>query len=62
MNAIHLVKLIPPPAEIGRRIELCRQELAELKKLLRISRSAHRAAQARAERLSADRREVPGGR
>jgi hypothetical protein len=41
---------LPPPQEIGRRIEACRDEIAALKKLLRLSVAARQADEARERR------------
>jgi hypothetical protein len=41
----------PPPETILERIRLCREELAELKRLLRAARAALKADQARHARL-----------
>jgi hypothetical protein len=42
---------IPPPEVLVGRIRLCREELAQLKRLLRLATSARRADEARAARL-----------
>lgn len=49
--------LIPPAKEIERRIELLRDELAALTRLLRMARAAQLAADARSERATVQRAE-----
>lgn len=49
LSDIHL----PEPAELIRRINDCREELAALKNLLRLTRAALRAAEARERRAQA---------
>jgi hypothetical protein len=44
---------LPKPDEILARIKLCREEVTALKKLLRASRAAEQAEQARAQRQGA---------
>jgi hypothetical protein len=50
MDIASLHDRLPPPAEICRRIDLCREEISELKKLLKLSAAARRADEARAQR------------
>jgi hypothetical protein len=50
MDTASLHERLPPPAEICRRIDLCREEISELKKLLKLSAAAHRADEVRAQR------------
>ena len=52
---VSLTEKLPAPEEISRRIESCQDELAALRKLLRVSLTAHRAERAR------QRRYLPGG-
>lgn len=47
-----LTERLPPPSEIARQIDSCREELAALRKLLRISLTAQKADQARDRRKS----------
>jgi hypothetical protein len=51
VETIPLTDKLPAPHEISRRIEACQEELAALRKLLRVSVTAHRAEQARRQRL-----------
>ena len=50
MDAIAVLQTLPPPADIVRRIESCRQEIAALKQLLRASQAASAAEEARKRR------------
>jgi hypothetical protein len=55
--------LLPPPENVLERIRCCRDELAALKKLLRLSEAVVRAEQARRRRLELARAaEVSHGR
>jgi hypothetical protein len=56
VETISLTDKLPPPHEIGRRIEACQEELSALRKLLRLSVTAQKAEQARY------RRQKEGGR
>jgi hypothetical protein len=49
-----MTNLLPPPEEIARRIESCQEELAALRKLLRVSVTAHKAEQAGRRRQKAE--------
>lgn len=51
-NAL-LAKRLPPPKDIALRIESCREELTQLRKLLRASVAAHEADEARRRRRQA---------
>ena len=54
---------IPPPEELQDRIRACREELAALKKLLRLSLAARKAEEAARQRQSvASREEVSHAR
>jgi hypothetical protein len=44
---------VPPPGVIAERIQSCRDEIAELKKLLRIATAAKKADSLRRGRVSA---------
>jgi hypothetical protein len=48
---------IPPPEELQDRIRACREELAALKKLLRLSLAARKAEEVARQRQSAARRQ-----
>jgi hypothetical protein len=50
VDTIPLTDKLPTPQEIGRRIEACQEELAALRKLLRVSVTAHKAERARQRR------------
>jgi hypothetical protein len=52
---------LPPPDRILERIELCERELKSLRRLLRASRHAHAAADARRRREPLPREEAPRG-
>jgi hypothetical protein len=45
---------VPDPATIRQRIDDCRQELAALKRLLRLSKAAQEVDAARGRRLSSE--------
>jgi len=45
-----LTERLPAPEEIARLIEACQEELAALRKLLRVSVTARKAEEARRER------------
>jgi hypothetical protein len=49
---------LPSLPEVARRIELCRQELAELRRMYRLMRAAAKADEARQERVAKSQREV----
>jgi hypothetical protein len=46
---------IPPPEELLARAQACREELAALKKLYRLSEAAAKAEEARRRRQEAER-------
>jgi hypothetical protein len=50
VETFSLTNKLPAPHEISRRIEACQQELAALRKLLRVSVTAHKAEQAHRRR------------
>jgi hypothetical protein len=50
VEIVPLTHQLPAPEEISRRIEACQEELAALRKLLRVSITAHKADQARKRR------------
>ena len=58
MQADTVLSELPPPREIARRIDSCREELAALRKLLRISLAAQKADQARDRRKAAPKGET----
>lgn len=50
VKTVRLTNRLPPPDQIAQRIEACQEELAALRKLLRVSLTAHKAEQARQRR------------
>ena len=54
VDTVSLVERLPAPEELSRRIEACQEELAALRKLLRVCLTAHRAEKARQQRRRLD--------
>lgn len=50
VETVPLAHQLPAPEEIARRIEACQEELAALRKLLRVSITAQKAEKARKRR------------
>jgi hypothetical protein len=58
VETVSLTDKLPTPQDINRRIEACQEELAALRKLLRVSVTAHKADEARRARCAAPAKEV----
>jgi hypothetical protein len=61
-DTANLTDRLPAPDDIHRRIEACQAELAALRKLLRVSVTAHRAEEARRQRQPTDAATRPAKR